>query len=678
MQGSDVPLPRPPEEAMAFNVNAWGTFDHITLRDNYLSVGDLQLSADGLFDAALPKPLAVSVWLTHLPALGTEQSDVIRGRLRAEAQLVGTVAPLNLDLSGILRGRDLHFRSRPLGDPQAKITGTIDIDEVNIQTERMKLLGGDWEMRAMWPSDPGRSLEIETHVSDLPLSEVTGAFNTQRLDGRAAARASLTIPRAERDALLGSGTFELSNLNSDPFHAGRAAGTMSLRDGTLRIDVSDMRERDGRATALITSDLRTPRTWNVRANLQHWPLEVPRPEASLLVSGSADLRADFAQRAAFGTARADIDLARAGADVGTIALDLAADGRTLHARQIDARVLGGAVEGSATLPIDRPIEARAQLAWRDVEAARLSTWIPRLEGFSGVYSGELHVGPSQDPRALGPLRIDLSLRAPDGGYRAMALTALELSAFVNAAARDPSAAGQAPERWRIVTRDAKAQLAEGRADVFARLSQRSDRTLSAQAHVRFENLSLDQLVHASNPQADPMPGRLAGQLTLAGDPREPRRVFGDANVELLESDLANFDPIGFVYDVMRVGAPRGEGPSGTGRVQARLEAEAIQISSLYYFNRGVEVRGVGAVGEIFTLPDSPISGTLVGTARPLRDLKLPFMADVDEIFSVLQSNATTVAVSGTLREPNVRPTTLDQISDTLRAMLLGDVHRENR
>jgi hypothetical protein len=45
---------------------------------------------------------------------------------------------------------------------------------------------------------------------------------------------------------------------------------------------------------------------------------------------------------------------------------------------------------------------------------------------------------------------------------------------------------------------------------------------------------------------------------------------------------------------------------------------------------------------------------------------------------VLQTNATTVAVSGTLRKPQVRTTTLDEVSEAVRALLLGDVQREQR
>ena len=92
----------------------------------------------------------------------------------------------------------------------------------------------------------------------------------------------------------------------------------------------------------------------------------------------------------------------------------------------------------------------------------------------------------------------------------------------------------------------------------------------------------------------------------------------------------------------------------------------------------MEVRGAGAIERVFGIPDSPVSGTLVGTARPLSALRLPFMADVDQILAVLQTNATTVAVSGTLRKPQVRTTTLDEVSEAVRALLLGDVQREQR
>ena len=90
------------------------------------------------------------------------------------------------------------------------------------------------------------------------------------------------------------------------------------------------------------------------------------------------------------------------------------------------------------------------------------------------------------------------------------------------------------------------------------------------------------------------------------------------------------------------------------------------------FNRGVEILGAGTVGDLFVMPDSPIHATLVGTARPLKDIKLPFFSDVDQILSAVQASATTVLVEGTVRQPKVRIATFAEIGDEMKNILLGE------
>jgi hypothetical protein len=74
------------------------------------------------------------------------------------------------------------------------------------------------------------------------------------------------------------------------------------------------------------------------------------------------------------------------------------------------------------------------------------------------------------------------------------------------------------------------------------------------------------------------------------------------------------------------------------------------------------------------LPHAPIEGYVVGSGRPLSALKLPFMADVDQILSVLQSNLTTVKVGGFVDQPDVKGATLGDASSGLKRFLTGQVN----
>jgi hypothetical protein len=160
--------PAPP---LAFDATAWGQGAYAQLRQVYARVGNVEASAFGAYDNHLPKPLQLDLWLRHLTPLGAEeQSSLVRGRLRSETHLAGTVNPLNLELTGRLLARDLVVRGRALGDVRAALEGNITRDFVRARTRGLKLLGGAWDLEFDWPSDyPEKSLQITAAVTDLPL-----------------------------------------------------------------------------------------------------------------------------------------------------------------------------------------------------------------------------------------------------------------------------------------------------------------------------------------------------------------------------------------------------------------------------------------------------------------------------------------------------------------------------
>src|SRR5215208_395587 len=100
----------------------------------------------------------------------------------------------------------------------------------------------------------------------------------------------------------------------------------------------------------------------------------------------------------------------------------------------------------------------------------------------------------------------------------------------------------------------------------------------------------------------------------------------------------------------------------------------MSLNNIHYFNRGTEARGIIDVDEVWRLPDGPISGTVAGTARPFRDIKLPFLSsyDIDTIVTALQPDLTTGAVDGTVKDPKIRTIAFDDIGAGMRMFILGD------
>src|SRR5262249_3449470 len=143
-------------------------------------------------------------------------------------------------------------------------------------------------------------------------------------------------------------------------------------------------------------------------------------------------------------------------------------------------------------------------------------------------------------------------------------------------------------------------------------------------------------------------------------------------INIEQSDLANSDIIATIYSLMNI-ATIGKAADGRGHLTFRFEQGDAYISELAYFNRGVQLHGTGHVRDITHLSESPIDLVVAGAARPLKNLWLPIVTDVDEIIAVLQSNVPTIRATGTLAQPQVVPVLLEQAGSDLKEMLMGEV-----
>src|SRR5439155_3101252 len=129
--------------------------------------------------------------------------------------------------------------------------------------------------------------------------------------------------------------------------------------------------------------------------------------------------------------------------------------------------------------------------------------------------------------------------------------------------------------------------------------------------------------------ADPMPGRITGELIVHGEAKDLASIYGDGHLEIADSDLGKVDVLEFLYNRL---SAKQQGPSGAGRLDLTLERSVLTLNHIRYFNRGVEAWSSNmTIRDIWNVPNSPIEGYVVGSARPLAGLKLPLIADVDQI-----------------------------------------------
>jgi hypothetical protein len=661
-------LPRSDDATLTFMVNAWGNRDKARLKQLYIRSGDVDVVVDGWYVYAEPKPLDADLYITHLPEVAVggdavEESRAITGRLRGDGHLNGTIHPLELSVNGTLFGRNLFIRQRPLGDVAIILKGSIDENEAQLRSEELALLGGRWKLSGFYPwRDRASGLTVE--VQDLPLAEVSDLMETANLAGTVDGRWIFDIPELSRSRVGMEGSFEAMDVRAPNFAADRIEGKTSMAGAILSADPVVLSRGEGSAEGNLSVNVNDYKTLKVKFASTNWPVTPDRGTLAALVTGNAEVDIDLADRTAFGPVEVAAEISRAGEPLGQARLQAQLTERIVDVRMLEASALGGRFTATGSYNIDKPLETIAQAEWDNLEGPELSKLFPRLDGLEGAFGGAAKVAPAKDPRAIEPLRLSMAIEAtPDANYRGAQIGNAEINAFMNTN--------------RFVVDHSTFLIADGTVEAWMRTSQHETAPLFTQLIVNYDHLDLDKLAHAGGaPRDERYPGRLTGRITLVGNPRERSSIFGNGNVSITESDLRNSDIIAPLYNAMNLGT-NWDRPIGYGSASLRIEQSTLHVDQARYFNRGTEVRADLSAAEIWGLPDNPISGYAVGSARPLKDIKLPFLADADEILSVLQTNVASVRIDGTVRHPRVELIPFSEIGGAMRRFIFGDVKQQS-
>jgi hypothetical protein len=260
---------------------------------------------------------------------------------------------------------------------------------------------------------------------------------------------------------------------------------------------------------------------------------------------------------------------------------------------------------------------------------------------------------SSEIRPLAPLRFVLDANVPGGRFGSARIDRCRLTGYLDS--------------QRLLLDSAHFDVLDGRLDARARLSRRTG-TYYGAISADFNDLSLDQLVHALNPQAGAQPGRLGGSVTVL--PALDRKVMlsGGGRIRLSQSDLANNVIVRSLYNTLSLNFG-SQKPAGTGEVEVQLQGPAVVLSSVQYFNRGVEIRGAGRIVNVNLGADSPIEGYAVASTRILKGIKVPGLRTFDHLLDAVQTSAGSVKIAGTIDEVRVQVVPLPEILDPFRRLL---------
>lgn len=110
-------------------------------------------------------------------------------------------------------------------------------------------------------------------------------------------------------------------------------------------------------------------------------------------------------------------------------------------------------------------------------------------------------------------------------------------------------------------------------------------------------------------------------------------------------------------------------PTGQGKIHFLLNGRNVEIARFEYQNGNVAIRGKGNIENLSMGLKSPINGYAAAYLRPLKDVPLPGIKQLEKIISSIQKNAAGADIKGTLAHPKTEIVPLPKIKDLLRQLL---------
>jgi len=460
--------------------------------------------------------------------------------------------------------------------------------------------------------------------------------------------------------------------------ADTVTGTIAVADGTVRLDPilrRNTRSASGETRATVTFPVNAPHQMHVVANAAAWPLDLSDKDGEtsnvLVWLQTKGINVDLQHLTARGPLDVQASIARRARTVADVSIKSYIRGRRIDLRSITGEGLGGHIGGDGYIYLDNPMLSAGRVDWQNVDAESLIAFLPAAKGLAGKYTGSVRFSPTDvttDRNATGPFAIRGNVIATGGNWKGIDIGNASFTAHT--------------DYQKAVVDQFDWAIADGTVKGWTRVTWREPSPF-VHVNLEFDKLNLDQIVAAGRPkgqQHKPVPGLLAGTVVAAGQPFDERRrteASGEAHVRLTDSDLGNVPAVNLLYTVLSVkyGPPT---PTGKGFAEARLEGQRLEFPVIRYFNRGTDLWASAAVVNVFKGTESPIEGSAAGSARPLKDLKLPFMADFDKIVGALQGGVATVSLEGTLGNPNPKVIPFAQAGEAFRRFMVGEVKNEVR
>jgi len=580
------------------------------------------------------------------------------GAVALTTTLRGSLSPLSVRSSGTLLADQLSF---DFAQPITTIVGFAgNITDGVTQVTLFPTAIADGSLGVVATIDPGGVSHLHAEAEVLSLDAlIPNASPAITSFGTLSTSLDAHWPAADGSKFELSGPFTIRALDTDYVDIEEGSGRIEGTQADLHISQLDIRSGPASASGDADLDLVT-RAADARIRFHEWPFEYEPAHLTARLTGTTQVA--LKDGWSFDAATADLlaVIAHAGRPLGDFNLRGDVDTNAITLRGMDASLLGGTARGSGTFPFADWRNAQGTVELLGIDLHPLNDLATLPGRFAGVVNGVASISPSKDKRAPGPVKVDVALTMPGATFGALSIGSVNGLLYLG---------GDEITLEKLTT-----NIADGSIEVWGKLSQRAGENL-VRLDLSFEGIDVNQLARTFQPDSASVPGRISGKVAAGGYIGLPHRLYGNSTVRITESDLANIRAISTVYNALELGSPE-PAPTGYGEARINLEGDSLVLRRLTYFNRGTEVRANVVIEDITAGMQSPIRGTAAGAARPLKDVRLPFLAEIDRALATFQSDSAVVRIGGTLQAPELQLVPLSDVTAPLRRNLLNAIGKD--
>ena len=568
------------------------------------------------------------------------------GAVRFNGELMGSLDDLRLDLRGQIDADRLQAQGKSLDAVVFKLRSSLEKGVLKWDSDTFEMLGGSVKVAGEWKLAQ-RNLHIRAVMKEILFSRWIPLVDPElSVAGRGELDLHAAIPLDDINRVVVDGSFSVDHFVFGDARFDRMTGKLGTRKrGVLELNPIRIHQTDGSMNGRLVLNLINGYQASGSLKCQHWTIQVPGQDASAQLSGRIDLeQADLRTGKSRGAFEIDAQLLAAAQDVGTAKLRGTWDREQVQVRMAKSSILGGTVEGEVTVELLDLMQSRGELSWSGIAPGRFKSWAPTADDIKGATRGSLKFGPSKSAKAFEPLRFDLSIEAEEKlVYRNLSLGPVKATIYGGS------------RRWVLDGFDLK--IAGGSIRLWA-AATKHDEEWRDHVHIDLDKLDLNQLarVWEGDPAAPgddssgQVPGEISASLDFYGGIGDWTGHTGGGRIRLAKSNLQNTDVFGAILS--GIGIKQNE-PTGSGFVDLRLEKGGVIVDRFIYRNGSTEILFTGRINDLGKGVDTPIQGEAIASLRPLRDLNIGALEDVDRLLRAFQSNVSAFKVEGTLTDGKV-------------------------